>query len=201
MKTKQKRMLKKIFMVLIAVALLLSSFVAYGVIETDVHVLSGVDISCTNEKIEAEHVEIDHIGSKLVRADVSIVEEPDLDNVVEEPVEEVVEVIEEVTEPTIEERILEKCEEYGVPYDVGSAIARLETGWFKGKAFVEGNNPGGLSRNEKPIYFDSIEEGVDAFVSNLANNYFGIGLCTVEQIGAKYCPVNPDWANLVRSVM
>lgn len=101
----------------------------------------------------------------------------------------------------IEKRIGDACEEYGIDYNIVIAIARLETGWFRSDAFIYGNNPGGLSVNEQPIYFDTIDEGVDRFVSNLANNYFAIGLDTVEEIGQKYCPVNPDWANLVRSVM
>lgn len=101
----------------------------------------------------------------------------------------------------IEQKIAIKCEEYNIPYDIPLAIARLETGWFKSDAFVYGNNPGGLSINEQPIYFNTLDEGIDRFVSNLSNNYFAIGLDTVEEIGQKYCPVNPDWANLVRSVM
>ena len=58
-----------------------------------------------------------------------------------------------------------------------------------------------MSRNEKPIKYDTIEEGVEAFISNLANNYFAIGLDTPEEIGKKYCPVNPEWAGLVRQLM
>ena len=107
-------------------------------------------------------------------------------------------------ELTIEERIKESCDKYGIPFDIVLAIARLETGWFKSNAFVNGNNPGGVSHNVNgeyvPIYFDTIEEGVEVFVSNLANNYFGIGLDTVAEIGAKYCPSNPGWITLVEEM-
>lgn len=102
---------------------------------------------------------------------------------------------------SIEERIQMACEEYDIPFDIVLAIARLETGWFKSDAYIYGNNPGGLSVNEQPLYFDTIEEGVDRFVSNLAENYFGIGLTTPELIGEKYCPSNPEWSELVRELM
>lgn len=101
----------------------------------------------------------------------------------------------------IEERIRLACEKYGVPFDVTLAIARLETGWFKSHAYIYKNNPGGLSINEVPMAFDTIDEGVDAFVRNLANNYFAIGLTTPETIGQKYCPRNPEWASLVSELM
>lgn len=101
----------------------------------------------------------------------------------------------------IEDRIVFACQDYGIPWEIPLAIARLETGWFKSNAYINGNNPGGMSRNEKPIKYDTIEEGVEAFISNLANNYFAIGLDTPEEIGKKYCPVNPEWASLVRQLM
>lgn len=108
---------------------------------------------------------------------------------------------EEVRELSIEELIQNSCERYGVPYDLTLAIARLETGWFRSYAYVYKNNPGGLSVNEVPIAFGSIEEGVDAFVGNLSRNYFAVGLDSPELIGQKYCPVNPEWSAMVRELM
>lgn len=124
-----------------------------------------------------------------------------VDEVPSEPIAE--EVVDEPEyEPlTIEEKIKVACDDYGVPFDIVLAIARLETGWFKSHAYIYGNNPGGLSVNERPIYFDSIEEGVDRFVSNLAKNYFAIGLTDPWLIGQKYCPANPDWPYLVSELM
>lgn len=101
----------------------------------------------------------------------------------------------------IESRIVEACNRYGIDSSIVLAIARLETGNFTSYAYLVGNNPGGMSVNEVPITYSSIEQGVEAMVSNLANNYFAVGLTTPELIGQKYCPVNPNWANLVRSLM
>ena len=117
-----------------------------------------------------------------------------------DPVIEENEVVEEV-ELSIEEMIYNQCVELEIPYDIVIAIARLETGWFTSDAYIYGNNPGGLSVNECPITFQTKKEGVYAFCNNLSENYFRIGLTTVEAIGSKYCPVNPSWAYLVRSIM
>lgn len=102
---------------------------------------------------------------------------------------------------TIESKIVEACNRYGIDSSVVLGIARLETGNFTSYAYLVGNNPGGMSVNEVPIIYGSIEEGVEAMVSNLAHNYFAIGLTTPELIGQKYCPVNPNWAYLVRNLM
>lgn len=101
----------------------------------------------------------------------------------------------------IEEKIRLACERYCVDYRIVLAIARLETGWFKSSAFLNRNNPGGLSRNEVPMSFSTQEEGVEAFVSNLKHNYFDQGLDSPSKIGTKYCPVNPQWASMVERLM
>ncbi len=121
------------------------------------------------------------------------------EKVLEEPITEQIEP--EPKELTIEDKIGLACNQYGVSFDIALAIARLETGNFTSHAYKYKNNPGGLSVNEKPMAFSTIEEGVDAFVGNLSKNYIQKGLTTVEAIGRKYCPKNPKWAKLVRSLM
>ena len=94
------------------------------------------------------------------------------------------------------------CEYYGIDPDIPLAIARLETGNFTSDAFRHCNNVGGLSINEVPITYKSLEDGVDAFVANLAKNYFSIGFDTPERISQKYCPNNAEsWAETVRILM
>lgn len=103
---------------------------------------------------------------------------------------------------TPQEMIEEACGKYGVDPELAVAIARLETGHFTSEAFLKGNNVGGLSENEIPLSFETIEEGVDRFISNLARNYFAKGLTTPEEISGKYCPGNAgSWAEQVRALM
>ena len=42
------------------------------------------------------------------------------------------------------------------------------------------------------IKYNSLDEGIEAFVSNLKRNYFDIGLDTLEKIQPKYCPVGAE---------
>lgn len=102
---------------------------------------------------------------------------------------------------SMEEKIRIACDIYGADYNITLAIGRYETGWWKSYACTVKNNPGGMSRNEVPIYYDTIDEGIDAWVQNLANNYFAIGLDTPEKIAEKYCPNNSEYASYLRKTM
>ena len=127
--------------------------------------------------------------------DIWIPEEPE-DNVVElTPVEKI------AMGGSMDEKIKIACDIYGADYDITLAIGRYETGWWKSYACAVKNNPGGMSRNEVPIYYDTIDEGINAWVQNLANNYFAIGLDTPEKIAEKYCPNNSGYASYLRKMM
>ena len=103
---------------------------------------------------------------------------------------------------SVQDMIRTACAEYGIDSDIPLAIARLETGHFTSEAFNECNNVGGMSIDEIPITYGSLEEGIAAFVENLADNYFGKGLDTPEEIGRKYCPGNAEnWAEVVRTLI
>lgn len=117
-------------------------------------------------------------------------------------IEEVKAVEEEpVKELTVQDQIVMACEEAGVNPEIAVAIARVETGHFASKAFTKLHNVGGLSVNEEPIAYESLEEGIAAFVDCLAW-YKEDGLCTVEEIGKRWCPDNYEaWVSLVKKIM
>ena len=48
--------------------------------------------------------------------------------------------------------------------------------------------------------FATLEEGISAYMSNLYNNYFSVGLTTPETIGPKYA-ASPTWASQVTTYM
>lgn len=109
----------------------------------------------------------------------------------------------EIAEPeplTVEQMIEAECTEHGVDYRLALAIAKLETGHFTSAAYLSGNNVGGMSVKEVPISFSTLEEGVAAFVENLAT-YYAAGLTTPETIGQVYCPANDRWDETVRALM
>ena len=82
------------------------------------------------------------------------------------------------------------------------AIARHECGYkdnqYLSNAFKNKNNVGGMmyydttTKSSYLMSFDTIDEGVEAFVSNLKRNYFNLGLDTIEKIQPKYAPLNTE---------
>lgn len=72
---------------------------------------------------------------------------------------------------------------------ISIAISRWETGNYTSKAFLEKNNVGGMMCSSGLINYSSLEEGIEKFLLNLRDNYFNIGLDTIEKIQPKYCPV------------
>ena len=80
------------------------------------------------------------------------------------------------------------------------AIARHECGYkdnqYLSNAFKNKNNVGGMmyydttTNSSYLMSFDTIDDGIEAFVSNLKRNYFNLGLDTIEKIQPKYAPNN-----------
>ena len=152
------------------------------------------NVSRETEQVEQEPTQED-IAENTEPIEIWIPELPE-DNVVElTPLEQI------AAGGSMEEKIKIACNIYGADYDITLAIGRYETGWWKSYACTVKNNPGGMSRNEVPIYYDTIDEGIDAWVQNLANNYFAIGLDTPEKIAEKYCPNNSEYASYLRKMM
>lgn len=97
-----------------------------------------------------------------------------------------------VCENDISCKIYQKAVDKGLTYEqalIVVSISKHETGNWTSKAFNQKNNFGGVMCRTGLRTYSSFEEGLDSFVNLLKNNYFGKGLNTIEQIGAKYCPV------------
>ena len=87
-----------------------------------------------------------------------------------------------------------------IDWKIPVAIARHECGYkdnqYLSNAFKNKNNVGGMmyydttTKSSYLMTFDTIDSGVEAFVSNLKRNYFNLGLDTIEKIQPKYAPVN-----------
>lgn len=109
-------------------------------------------------------------------------------------------------------KIYNKAKELGLNEEqskITIAISKWETGNYTSKAFKEKNNVGGMMCQSGLINYNSLDEGIHAFVKNLKNNYFDIGLDTIDKIKPKYCPDNADndpnnlnqyWANGVKKI-
>ena len=93
------------------------------------------------------------------------------------------------------------CMVYDVDSNLATAIARLETGHYTSEVFTECNNFGGMIGSKGFMKFRNSMEGCEAFVGMLKYGYIDQGLDTPEKMQPKYCPVNPQWSTLVRSLM
>lgn len=120
---------------------------------------------------------------------------------VEPKAEEIkVEVKEEKQEPVctfgeVSCKIYDKAKEMGLNEEhsrIVVAIAKWETGNYTSNAFKNKNNVGGMMCSGELIKYNSLDEGINAFVKNLKNNYFDIGLDTIDKIQPKYCPVGAE---------
>lgn len=108
--------------------------------------------------------------------------------VVEEPKEEKT----KCSLSEIECKIYNRAIELGMTHDqalITLSISKHETGKWTSKAFKNKNNFGGVMKNGSLANYKTQDEGLDAFITLLKNYYFGEGRTTIEQIGAKYCPV------------
>lgn len=109
-------------------------------------------------------------------------------------------------------KIYNKAKELGMNEEqakITIAISRWETGNYTSSAFKNKNNVGGMMCQSGLINYNSLDEGIYAFVKNLKNNYFDIGLDTIDKIKPKYCPDNADndpnglnkyWLNGVKEI-
>ncbi len=84
--------------------------------------------------------------------------------------------------------------EKGVDPYVATSIILVETGckWTCSSLVRNNNNVGGMRGSRGYLKYSSLEVGIEAFINNLANNYYAKGLNTPELINQKYAQ-NPNW--------
>ena len=98
--------------------------------------------------------------------------------------------------------IASKSLEYGVDPYMATAIILQETGckWNCSALVRNCNNVGGQKGSGCGAYnyFESLDIGIESFISNLYNNYIAQGLTTVEAINTKYA-ASTSWSSQVNN--
>ena len=69
------------------------------------------------------------------------------------------------------------------------AVSKHETGSWTSAIYKNNHNFGGIIRNGKFESYESDEAGIKDMIHVLKDYYFASGRNTIEEIGAKYCPV------------
>lgn len=94
--------------------------------------------------------------------------------------------------------------EKGVDPYLAVAISMHETGckWNCSNLVASCNNVGGMKGSGCGSYasFNTLEEGIEAMISNLSRNYISQGLTTPETIGTKYA-ASSTWATKINYYM
>lgn len=86
-------------------------------------------------------------------------------------------------------KIKNKAIEYDIDWKIAVSISAWETGYWESSLYNNNKNVGGLYCNGSFLKYNSLDEGIEAFISNLKRNYFDMGLNTLETIQPKYCPI------------
>ena len=166
------------------------------------------------EKVEAKvKYELNKNNKELKLDDEHFEKQKDIEN--SEETKEETEVL-EVEDVNKVEEVVDKCmmdytsckiKEVAIreginDWKIPVAIARHECGYkdnqYLSNAFKNKNNVGGMmyydttTNSSYLMTFDTIDAGVEAFVSNLKRNYFNLGLDTIEKIQPKYAPLNVE---------
>ena len=90
-------------------------------------------------------------------------------------------------------KIKKVADKYEIDWMMAVAISQHETGNYTSYAFKSLNNVGGLmywdGKKSTLQSFNSLDKGIEKFVSNLKYNYYDKGLDTIEEIQKKYAPI------------
>jgi len=199
----EPRLLEKIFLVALVIL--------------DVYLLN-YNISVNNYKVTkksnstANYVTIEDLMASNTQYEISIFDQYEeiKDDIVEDPIvydgltlNELSEKINRSLNSTVSgkgELIASHSLEMGVDPYMATAIILHETGCKWGCSYLVNacNNVGGQKGTGCGAYsyFNSLDEGIMAFINNLARNYISYGLTTPEEINPKYAE-DPNWAKNV----
>lgn len=138
---------------------------------------------CTREEVVQEAVVEPQVSSVTF-------EEAEIEPVAEEIEEEI------LLDDEYDIMIYQACKGTVVDPYLAIAISRLETGHYTSRAFEEGYNFGGITVESGVKSFDSLEDGLEQYIS-LLEWYHSEGLDTPEEMQPVYCPPYEDWDEIV----
>lgn len=178
-----------------------------------IYVMLALSLYAINDLLPKR--EISNLSTKLEKVIVKADVLKDNAKEIETKEEAKIEIVEETSETIQTEKVeeaLNSCELdstsckiketamlYGIDWKISVAIARHECGYSDGEylsnAYKNKNNVGGMmfydttTKTSKLMTFETLDVGIESFISNLKRNYFDLGLDTIEEIQPKYAPV------------
>lgn len=91
-------------------------------------------------------------------------------------------------------KIKKVAQDYGIDWRLAVAISKHETWDYTSYIFKHQNNVGGLWNGMKGEFYsyDTLDKGIEAYISNLKHNYYDEGRTTIETIQPKYAPIGAN---------
>jgi hypothetical protein len=91
-------------------------------------------------------------------------------------------------------KIKKVAQDYGVDWILAIAISKHETWDYTSYIFKHQNNVGGLWNGIKGEFYsyETLDAGIEAYISNLKHNYYDEGRTTIETIQPKYAPIGAN---------
>lgn len=91
-------------------------------------------------------------------------------------------------------KIKKVAQDYGIDWRLAVAISMHETWDYTSYIFKHQNNVGGLWNGMKGEFYsyETLDAGIEAYISNLKYNYYDEGRTTIETIQPKYAPIGAN---------
>lgn len=108
-----------------------------------------------------------------------------------ESLEKIEELSNECTLDEVSCKIKKVAQDYGVDWRLAVAISMHETWDYTSYIFKHQNNVGGMWNGIKGEFYsyETLDAGIEAYISNLKHNYYDEGRTTIETIQPKYAPI------------
>lgn len=146
----------------------------------------GSDLIAKAETSESkEAIQIDHEEEKPLKSQK---------NAELEDFEKIEELSNECTLDEVSCKIKKVAQDYGVDWILAIAISKHETWDYTSYIFKHQNNVGGLWNGIKGEFYsyETLDAGIEAYISNLKHNYYDEGRTTIETIQPKYAPIGAN---------
>ena len=111
-----------------------------------------------------------------------------------ESLEKTEELSNECTLDEVSCKIKKVAQDYDVDWRLAVAISMHETWDYTSYIFKHQNNVGGMWNGTKGEFYsyNTLDEGIEAYISNLKRNYYDEGRTTIETIQPKYAPIGAE---------
>lgn len=146
----------------------------------------GSDLIAKAETSESEEViQIDQKEEKSLKSQK---------NAELESLEKTEELSNECTLDEVSCKIKAVADSYEVDWRLAVAISKHETWDYTSYIFKHQNNVGGLWNGIKGEFYsyETLDAGIEAYISNLKHNYYDEGRTTIETIQPKYAPIGAN---------